>query len=72
MNTSTEGLLVDAAHVAQRLGVPRSWVTARARAGDMPHVRIGRYTRFDMAEVDEWVRQGGAVLHGGVDREVAS
>jgi excisionase family DNA binding protein len=54
--------LVDAKTVAADLGVPKSWVEAQARAGAIPHVRLGRYVRYDLAEVQQWVeglKQGG-------------
>jgi len=47
--------LVDAAAIAERLGVPRSWVAEQARRNAMPHVRLGRYVRFDEDEVQAWV-----------------
>jgi excisionase family DNA binding protein len=56
------GKLLDAAGVAQLLAVPRSWVLEHARAGTIPHYRLGRYVRFDEDDVRAWVescRQGG-------------
>ena len=49
------GRLVDAAAIADRLGVPRSWVLESARAGAIPHVRLGRYVRFSEDDVDAWL-----------------
>jgi excisionase family DNA binding protein len=46
---------VDAAEVSQRLGVPKSWVLESARSGAVPCVRLGRYVRFDLDDVDAWV-----------------
>ncbi len=47
--------LLDATEVAELLGVPTSWVYAEARAGRLPHVRIGRYRRFRARTVDAWI-----------------
>ena len=47
--------LLDAAAVAERLGVPETWVRESARSGAMPHVRLGRYVRFDVADVKAWL-----------------
>jgi excisionase family DNA binding protein len=47
--------LVDASAVAERLGVPKSWVLESARSGAMPCVRLGRYVRFDEDDVDRWL-----------------
>jgi excisionase family DNA binding protein len=46
--------LIDAAGAAELLSVPRSWVLAEARADRIPHVRLGRYVRFDAAELAGW------------------
>ncbi len=47
--------LVDAQTVADRLGVPVSWVRESARSGAIPCVRLGRYVRFDLEDVDRWL-----------------
>jgi excisionase family DNA binding protein len=49
--------LLDAADVAELLNVKKSWVYAEARAGRIPHVRIGRYRRFHRDSVEHWTRQ---------------
>ena len=53
--------LVDATQAARLLGVPRTWVLAEARADRIPHVRLGRYVRFEPAELEAWwhVRRRG-------------
>ena len=48
--------LLDATEVAERLGVPISWVRESARSGAMPCVRLGRYVRFDLADVEAWIQ----------------
>jgi excisionase family DNA binding protein len=47
--------LLDAKAVADRLGVPVSWVRESARSGAIPHVRLGRYVRFDLEDVEAWL-----------------
>jgi excisionase family DNA binding protein len=47
--------LVDAGAVADRLGVPKGWVLEQARSNAIPHVRLGRYVRFDLDDVGRWV-----------------
>ena len=47
--------LVDAQAVADRLDVPVSWVREQTRSGAIPHLRLGRYVRFDLEDVDEWL-----------------
>jgi excisionase family DNA binding protein len=49
--------LLNADEVAEVLGVKRSWVYAEARASRIPHVRLGRYTRFDPDSVEAWAAE---------------
>ncbi|WP_367401261.1 helix-turn-helix domain-containing protein [Paraconexibacter antarcticus] len=53
--TEPDGPLLDAAGVADLLGVPQSWVYAETRAGRLPHVRVGRYRRFRRRAVEQWI-----------------
>jgi excisionase family DNA binding protein len=46
--------LLDAKGAAALLNVPASWVLAEARANRIPHVRLGRYVRFDGGEPQAW------------------
>lgn len=52
--TSPEGGLVDARSAARLLDVPPTWLLARARAGAIPHVRLGRYVRFETPVLRSW------------------
>lgn len=47
--------LLTADEVAERLGVTRDWVWAQARAGRIPHVRLGRYRRFREEALEAWL-----------------
>ena len=49
--------LLDAAAIADRLGVPKTWVLESARSGAIPCVRLGRYVRFDLADVERWLEE---------------
>jgi excisionase family DNA binding protein len=49
--------LMTAAEVAERLGVPKSWVYEQSRAGRIPTVALGRYRRFREEAVAEWIEQ---------------
>jgi excisionase family DNA binding protein len=48
--------LLDAKGAAALLNVPATWVLAEARADRIPHVRLGRYVRFDGGELQAWWR----------------
>jgi excisionase family DNA binding protein len=56
--TDQRWLSVD--EIAAHLGVQRDtiygWITTRG----LPAHRVGRLWKFNRAEVDEWVRRGGA------------
>ena len=48
--------LLTVEEVAERLGVTKDWVWAQARAGRIPHVRLGRYRRFREESIDSWLK----------------
>lgn len=50
------GPLLDAKGAAELLNVPASWVLAEARANRIPHIRLGRYVRFDADELAAWCK----------------
>lgn len=41
--------------VADFLGVKVRWVYEEAKAGRLPHVRLGRYVRFRQESIDAWL-----------------
>jgi hypothetical protein len=45
------GELLEAEGLAAKLKVPVSWVYEQSRQGNIPTHRLGRYIRFDLAEV---------------------
>ena len=50
--------LINAAEIAERLGVPKTWVLGVRSLGAMPCVRLGPYVRFDLADVEAWLENG--------------
>ena len=54
--TYRPGDFVDARAVGEILGVSAWTVSAWARVGRVPHLRIGRVTRFILAEIVEKMR----------------
>ena len=48
--------LLNAQQAARLLGVPPTWVLAQARRDAIPHVRLGRYVRFDAAALEAWAQ----------------
>lgn len=51
------GPLLDADGAAELLNVPASWVLAQARKDAIPHVRLGRYVRFDADDLRAWAKE---------------
>src|SRR5688500_6736116 len=65
--------LLDAKEAAALLNVPATWLLAEARAERIPHVRLGRYVRFDAGELHAWSlsRRRGPWRSGGSATETA-
>ena len=55
------GNLVTVKEMAERLSVPVSWIYERTRLGQkaIPHLRLGKYIRFDQEEVMAFFRENG-------------
>ena len=48
--------LVDAIEVSKVLNVPVTWVWKQGREGKIPCYRVGKYMRFNLKEVVEFLR----------------
>ncbi|WP_323845380.1 helix-turn-helix domain-containing protein [Microbulbifer magnicolonia] len=57
---------VTASNVAQHLGIAKDTVYRWRERKGLPAHKIGRLWKFQLSEVDEWVRAGGA----GEEQEV--
>jgi excisionase family DNA binding protein len=58
MNALETNKLLTVAEVAGMLSVPASWVYDRTRARGLqriPHLKLGKYLRFDASEIRNWV-----------------
>ncbi len=51
---------VTAEHVAQHLGVAKDTVYRWRERKGLPAHPVGRLWKFQLSEIDEWVRAGGA------------
>lgn len=49
--------LIDAKAASQILGVPPTWLLAQARAGRIPHHRLGHYVRFKADDLSRWLEE---------------
>lgn len=48
--------LMTADDVAELLGMSKDWIYTEVRAGRIPHVRLGRYVRFRLEAIEDWIR----------------
>jgi hypothetical protein len=51
--------MVDAARLAELVGVPASWLEEQARRGRLPSLQLGKYRRFHVAEAIAALRKIG-------------
>lgn len=49
--------LIDAKAASKLLGVPHTWLLAQARAGTIPHHRLGHYVRFNPEDLRKWLQE---------------
>lgn len=56
--------LLTASEVAAFLAVKESWVREATRDGRLPHLRLGRYRRYRLEDIERWLseQQGGGGL----------
>ena len=43
------------AELAERTGLPRSWIYSKAEDGTLPHLKVGRHLRFVPSEIARWL-----------------
>lgn len=57
---SQNSSLLDTDGLAEYLNVPKSWVYERTRVkgnGSIPRVMVGKYVRFNIHDVLEWLKR---------------
>jgi excisionase family DNA binding protein len=59
-HTTPRTALLTPAELAQRWSVRQQQVWRLAREGGLPVVRIGRYMRFRLADIERWEANGGS------------
>lgn len=47
--------LLTAAEAAELLAVKVSWVREATRQDRLPYVELGRYRRYDRADLEQWI-----------------
>jgi len=55
--TSSAPDLVTAGELAKHLNLPESWVRTEERLGRIPSVRLGKYVRFRLSDVEQTLAQ---------------
>ena len=56
---------ISVAEVAEHLGVARDTVYRWIDSKGMPAHRVGRFWKFQLSEVDAWIKSGGADVANG-------
>lgn len=51
--------LMDAEQLAAVLGIPQTWIEDRARRGEIPSIRAGRWRRFSRRAVEQALARAG-------------
>ena len=49
--------LLSIEELAELLGVPKSWLYRRTCLDEIPHLKLGRYVRFDLEAVQAWLEE---------------
>jgi len=49
--------LISAKEAAKLWDIPRSWIEAKARRGELPCVQLGVYKRFDLADLEQFIKE---------------
>jgi excisionase family DNA binding protein len=47
--------LITIQKLQERTELPLSWLYAQTAAGKIPHLKLGKYLRFEPAAVDRWL-----------------
>ena len=47
--------LLNQDELAELLGLTKRWVQIHTQNGDLPHFRLGRYPRYRLDRVQEWL-----------------
>ena len=55
----TAAALLTAEDLAARWQVPRTHIYRLSRSGQLPTVRLGKYVRYQLAEVEQFEQAGG-------------
>jgi excisionase family DNA binding protein len=61
---------------AELLRVPVGWLYERTRTNSVPHVKLGKYLRFDRDELNAWLEQqkrdgrGSPAINGSPERGI--
>lgn len=51
--------LISVNELSESLNVPKSWVYSRSRErgpGAMPRIKVGKYVRFELDKVIDWLK----------------
>jgi excisionase family DNA binding protein len=60
--------LLTADEAARRFSIPKTWLLEKARQSAIPHRRIGRYVRFSLSELSDYLGKSRAIAVRSIGR----
>jgi excisionase family DNA binding protein len=57
LSSYDEEQLLTARQLAEALNLPETWVRERTRAGDIPVLKLGKYRRYLVRDVQAWLSE---------------
>jgi len=43
--------------IAEKLKMKKSWIYSKTRTGEIPHLKVGKYRRFILEDVLNWLKK---------------
>ena len=65
MSMIPDDKLLTLEEAAALLKVPKSWIYERTRKGAIPHLKLGKYLRFPLADLLQWIDTQRRLVHRG-------
>ena len=55
ISTQDDERLLTVQDLALRFNVPVSWAYSKAEAGELPHIKLGKYLRFRVRDIEAYL-----------------
>ena len=61
--------LVGVRVMAEKLDVPVSWLYSRTRTNEIPYFKVGKYAKFDVERVMEWINEQNELRKAAIEND---